>query len=100
MSFFSIAGTITTVVSFVAFIAIVAWAWSAKRRKAFDEAGKIRISLKKGGGVGSPEQDPYVVDALSGATITSNGVTRMLHFWLGENGFGPYLAKARARGGL
>jgi Na+-transporting NADH:ubiquinone oxidoreductase subunit C len=68
-------------------------------RKAFDEAGKPRITLIKGGGVGPPEKDPYRVDALSGATITSNGVTRMLHFWLGENGFGRFLEKARARGG-
>ena len=30
---------------------------------------------------------------MSGATITSNGVTNMLHFWLGEHGFGPYLAE-------
>lgn len=33
----------------------------------------------------------YQVDALSGATLTSNGVSNMLKFWLGENGFGPYL---------
>jgi len=45
MSFYSIAGTITTVVSFVAFIAIVAWAWSAKRRKAFDEAANAPFAL-------------------------------------------------------
>ena len=31
------------------------------------------------------------MDALSGATLTSNGVTNMLKFWLGEQGFGPYL---------
>lgn len=68
-------------------------------RKAFDETGKPRITLVKGGGVGPPEQAPYQVDALSGATITSNGVTRMLQFWLGKNGFGPFLEKARARGG-
>ena len=76
--------------------------WKAKwpGRKAFDDAGNIRIALIKGGGVGPPEQDPYQVDALSGATITSNGVTRMLHFWLGKNGFGPFLEKARAQGGL
>jgi Na+-transporting NADH:ubiquinone oxidoreductase subunit C len=35
------------------------------------------------------------VDGLSGATLTSNGVTNLLHFWLGENGFGPYLAEHR-----
>lgn len=68
-------------------------------RKAFDETGKTRITLIKGGDVGPPDRDPYQVDALSGATITSNGVTRMLHFWLGENGFGSFLEKARARGG-
>ncbi len=75
--------------------------WKAKwpGRKAFDDAGHVRISLVKGGGVGPPESDPHHVDALSGATITSNGVTRMLNFWLGENGFGPFLAKARERGG-
>ncbi len=35
----------------------------------------------------------YQVDALSGATLTSNGVTNMLDFWLGKNGFGPYLER-------
>lgn len=41
----------------------------------------------------------HQVDAISGATLTSNGVTNMLQFWLGKNGFGPYiknLAKANA----
>jgi Na+-transporting NADH:ubiquinone oxidoreductase subunit C len=76
--------------------------WKARwpGRKAFDDAGKVRIALVKGGGVGPPARDPYQVDALSGATITSNGVTRMLHFWLGQNGFGPFLEKLRGRGGL
>jgi Na+-transporting NADH:ubiquinone oxidoreductase subunit C len=75
--------------------------WKARwpGRKAFDDSGKVRIALVKGGGVGPPAKDPYRVDALSGATITSNGVTRMLHFWLGDNGFGPFLEKLRARGG-
>jgi len=36
------------------------------------------------------------VDGLSGATLTSNGVTNLIHFWLGEDGFGPYLARYRA----
>jgi len=36
-------------------------------------------------------KDEYSVDGLSGATLTSNGVTFLLRFWLGEKGFGPYL---------
>jgi Na+-transporting NADH:ubiquinone oxidoreductase subunit C len=63
-------------------------------RRAYDESWEPRISLAKGT-AGPPEEDPYRVDALSGATITSNGVTRMLHFWLGEHGFGPFLSKLR-----
>lgn len=35
------------------------------------------------------------VDGLSGATITSNGVTGLVNYWLGEDGFGPYLEKFR-----
>jgi len=39
----------------------------------------------------SPQAAPYLVDGLSGATITSNGVTNTIQFWFGPNGFGPYL---------
>lgn len=67
-------------------------------RKAFDAEWVPRIALAKGP-AGPPDQDPHRVDGLSGATITSNGVSRMLAFWLGEQGFGPYLGKLRERGG-
>ena len=70
--------------------------WKAKwvGRKAFDERGRVKIAVKKGP-AGPPDTDPYAVDGLSGATITSRGVTNMLHFWLGDEGFGPYLARLR-----
>ena len=64
-------------------------------RIAFDDSGKPAITVIKGQ-AGSPDQDPYRVDGLSGATITSRGVTNMLQFWLGENGFAAYLEKFRA----
>ena len=65
-------------------------------RMAFDASGKPAITVIKGQ-AGTPDQDPHRVDGLSGATITSRGVTSMLHFWLGENGFGPYLKKFRGQ---
>jgi Na+-transporting NADH:ubiquinone oxidoreductase subunit C len=38
--------------------------------------------------------DPrYQVDGLAGATLTGNGVTYMLHYWLGTDGYGPYLTR-------
>ncbi len=36
-------------------------------------------------------------DAISGATRTSDGVDRMLNFWMGDYGFGPYLRRLRER---
>ena len=36
------------------------------------------------------------IDGLSGATITSNGVENMILYWLGPDGFGPFLDRVRA----
>ena len=68
---------------------------------SFDSFARIldKLVVKKGS-AGPPDQDPYQVDGLSGATLTSNGVTNMLRFWMGEQGFGPYLDKKRAEKGI
>ena len=41
----------------------------------------------------SDAEASYKIDGLSGATITSNGVTYLVQYWLGEDGFGPFIAK-------
>ena len=38
---------------------------------------------------------PHQVDGLSGATLTGRGVTNLIRYWTGPNGFGPYLATLR-----
>ena len=44
------------------------------------------------GGVNPNAADAeYQVDALAGATLTSRGVTNLIHFWLSDRGFKPYL---------
>jgi Na+-transporting NADH:ubiquinone oxidoreductase subunit C len=63
-------------------------------RKAYDENWEPRVTVIKGN-AGPPERDPHRVDGLSGATITSNGIARMMAFWFGKDGFGPFLAKFR-----
>jgi len=57
--------------------------WPGKR--IYDADWNVQVEVSKAAST------DYQVDALSGATITSNGVTGMLQFWLGEHGFGPYL---------
>ena len=67
-------------------------------RKAFDNAGKVAVQVVKGA-AGAPAEDPYRVDGLSGATITSRGVSATLAFWLGNTGYGPYLERFRGAEG-
>ena len=55
--------------------------------KKIYEDGAVKLAVIKGN---KPGND-YGVDALSGATITSNGVTNMIDFWMGDKGFGPYI---------
>ncbi|MFT5068450.1 MAG: Na+-transporting NADH:ubiquinone oxidoreductase subunit C [Candidatus Paceibacteria bacterium] len=43
----------------------------------------------------APEGAVHKVDGLAGATLTSNGVTNLVKFWLGKNGFSPFLAKLK-----
>lgn len=64
-------------------------------RKVYDEDGSVTLTVAKGR-AGTPEADPYRVDGLSGATLTSNGVSNMLRFWLGDKGFGEYLDHFRS----
>ena len=66
-------------------------------RKVFDENWEVAIEVIKGV-AGPPADAPHEVDGLSGATITSKGVTYLLRFWFGEEGYGPYLAQLRAEG--
>lgn len=69
--------------------------WKAQWRgkKVSDGSGKVLISVSKSV---SPAGAEYHVDALSGASLTSRGVDNLVHFWLGDEGFGPFLDKLKA----
>ena len=67
-------------------------------RLAFDETLTPVIAVVKGQ-AGSVADDPHAVDGLSGATMTSRGVTNLVRFWLGPEGFGPYLTRLRSEAG-
>jgi Na+-transporting NADH:ubiquinone oxidoreductase subunit C len=64
--------------------------WQAKwnGKKLFKD-GEVAISVDKN----VASDNMYAVDALSGATLTSNGVENTLQYWAGENGFGTYLKR-------
>ncbi|MGB0893441.1 MAG: Na(+)-translocating NADH-quinone reductase subunit C [Parashewanella sp.] len=72
--------------------------WIAKwnGKKLYDDKGNLAIKVTK-----NPAEAMTVhgVDALSGATLTSNGVQHSLTFWLGNEGFARFIEKVR-KGGL
>ena len=73
--------------------------WKAlwRGRQAYDADGEPAITVIKGAAAPA-EEDPYRVDGISGATLTARGVSHLVQFWLGENGFEPYLEKFQASG--
>jgi len=64
-------------------------------RKAYDANWAPQLSVIKGQ-AGPPDKDPHHIDGLSGATITSNGITRLMNFWLSADGYAPYLQTLRS----
>ncbi|MBK7331105.1 MAG: cbb3-type cytochrome c oxidase subunit 3 [Betaproteobacteria bacterium] len=45
MDIVSVIGSATTVVSFVAFVGVVVWAYSGRRKRAFDDAANAPFAL-------------------------------------------------------
>ena len=50
------------------------------------------------GGTSGGWDTEFQIDGISGSTLTGKGVSNLLQFWLGENGFGPFLRTARETG--
>lgn len=69
--------------------------WPGKQ--VYDASGQPAIDVTKNPGEPGSDRAKHTIDALSGATITSNGVENMIRFWLGPNGYGPLLAKLGSR---
>ena len=67
--------------------------WTGKT--LFDEQGQLAVEIIKGSVDPQSAKATHQVDGLAGATLTSKGVNNLLHFWLGENGFGPLLANLK-----
>ena len=74
--------------------------WQAlwRGRSAFDEQWQPKLAVIKGP-AGPADKDPHRIDGLSGATITSNAITRLVQFWLSDDGYGKWLKSFRQQGG-
>ncbi|MGM0953387.1 MAG: Na(+)-translocating NADH-quinone reductase subunit C [Pseudomonadota bacterium] len=60
-----------------------------------DDLSEPQIRLVKGGVSSGAKDKEHKVDALSGATLTSVGVERLVNYWMGDRGFAPFLKNLR-----
>lgn len=68
--------------------------WDGK--KVYDDNGNVELRVVRGYVDENANNAEYKIDGLSGATLTSQGVSNMMVYWLGERGFGPFLHNLRA----
>ena len=67
--------------------------WDGK--EIYGDDGEPTIRVIKGMVPADAPDARHMVDGLSGATLTANGVTYLVQYWTGPPGFGPYLSKYR-----
>lgn len=75
------------------------WLEQWQGKLAVDAQGVPVIRVARGAVDRASSGASYQVDGLSGATLTGNGVTNLMHYWLGAQGFAPYLDRIRRREG-
>ena len=72
------------------------WRKQWQGKKAFNASGDLKIEVIRGHVDFKMADAAHKVDGLSGATLTSVGVSNLVNYWLGDHGFGPYLKKMSA----
>ncbi len=73
-------------------------AWQAGwRGKKIYRAGRVDFQVVKGGVQVKGPAALHEVDGITGATLTSNGVNNLLHFWFGKYGFKPFIDRLRQK---
>ena len=58
--------------------------------------GQLAIEVIKGTVDNNRPGAVNQVDGIAGATLTARGVNNLLQFWMGEDGFGPFLSNLKA----
>lgn len=67
--------------------------WPGKQ--VYDRSGQVQLSVVKGVVDTAKPEGAFQVDGLSGATLTSVGVSNMIQYWLSENGYANFLANLK-----
>ncbi|MCQ3830662.1 Na(+)-translocating NADH-quinone reductase subunit C [Microbulbifer elongatus] len=72
------------------------WKSQWEGKEVYDADGNVDLTVVKGSVDPSSPNAEHQVDGLSGATLTSKGVDNLIKFWLGADGYGPFLKNLKA----
>ena len=71
------------------------WRAQWQGRRIYDERGEMRFAVSAGRVSSDSPAAAFEVDALTGATVTADAVTGMIHYWFGPHGYQPLLDQLR-----
>ena len=71
------------------------WLDHWRGRRIFDDHWNVMFRVSEDTVAAGSEAALYEVDALSGATVTANAVTNLMHYWFGPHGYGPFIETVR-----
>lgn len=71
------------------------WLAQWQGRQLYDDQGEIRFAVAGGRVDPDSSSAAFEVDALTGATVTADAVTGLVHYWFGPHGFQPFLDRLR-----
>jgi Na+-transporting NADH:ubiquinone oxidoreductase subunit C len=74
------------------------WLGRWEGKQIFGPEGEVRLRVARGRVDPDDEWADWTVDGISGATLTATGVSQMVRYWLGEQGYGPFLARLQEEG--
>jgi Na+-transporting NADH:ubiquinone oxidoreductase subunit C len=71
--------------------------WQAKwvGRSIYDPEGEVVFYFSRTPVTASTANAMYKVDSLSGATLTTEGLRNTIYFWMGPNGYKPFIDNIR-----
>ncbi len=71
------------------------WRGLWRGKVVYDDQWRPTVELVKGTVDASMPGAEHKVDGLAGATLTARGVENLINYWLGDDGYGPFIARLR-----
>jgi len=71
------------------------WLAQWQGRQIYDSQGERRFAVSTGRVQAGTPAAKFEVDALTGATVTTDAVTELVHYWMGPHGYQPFLDQLR-----